>query len=119
MDKNKTLTPEEIVKYFKDEFKTQIKDSKIKRHAAGSKKNESVNIWLKIDKSIFKNFIKHLLNLQSPHFAVTSGNDLGKIIELIYHFTLNYDKRISKLESWKNYVVIYMFQQSSPLNKKC
>ena len=50
----KILSPEEIVKYFKDEFKTKIKSAEIKRRATGSKKKEFVNIWIKIDKSIFK-----------------------------------------------------------------
>ena len=41
MAKEKRLTPEEIVKYFKDEFKTKIKDAQIKKRAAGKKKNET------------------------------------------------------------------------------
>ena len=37
----KNLTPEQFVDKFKDEFKTNIKDVKIKRRADGSKKNET------------------------------------------------------------------------------
>jgi len=97
MTKDKKLSPEGVVKSFKDEFKTKVKDAKIKRHAAGSKKNESATIWMKVDKSVFKKVVKHLIDLQFPHLAVVSGNDLGKTIELIYHFTLNYDTRLDEI----------------------
>lgn len=97
MTKKKRLTPEEIVKYFKDEFKTKIKDVKIQKRAAGSKKNEFVNIWMKIDKSIFKNVIKKLCDLEFPHLAVISGNDLQKTIELIYHFSIYFGKRLCEI----------------------
>jgi membrane-bound hydrogenase subunit beta len=93
----KSLTPEEIVKNFKDEFKTKIKSAEIKMHKAGSKKKETPNIWIKVDKTAFKPVIKHLCDLQFPHHAVTSGQDLGKTIELIYHFTLNFDERLKEI----------------------
>jgi membrane-bound hydrogenase subunit beta len=96
MAEEKKLTPDGIVKSFKDEFKTKILDAQIKKKAAGSKKKETIDIWLKIDKSSFKNVIKHLCDLQFPHLAVISGNDLGKNIELIYHFTLNYQERLNE-----------------------
>jgi len=95
---SKNLKPEEIVKYFKDEFKTKIKNDKITKRVAGSKKNEKYCIWFKIEKTIFKDFIKHLCDLEFPHLAVVSGNDLGKTIELIYHFTLNSGKRMREIE---------------------
>ncbi|UCH72157.1 MAG: hypothetical protein JSW62_01005, partial [Thermoplasmatales archaeon] len=85
-NKNK-LRPEEIVKYFKDEFKNKIKSVEIKKRASGSKKKETTTIWMKIDKASFKNIIKYLVDFQYPHLAIISGNDLGKTIELIYHFT--------------------------------
>ena len=97
MTKIMELTPEKIVKYFKDEFKTDIKATQIKKRAAGSKKNETSSIWMKINKNVFKNVIKNLCELQFPHLAVVSGNDLGKTIELIYHFTLNYSDRLDEI----------------------
>jgi len=93
----KNFTPEEVVKYLKDEFKTKIKDVKIVKRKSGSKKNESNYIWMRVDKSVFKQAIKHLCKLQFPHLAVASGNDLDKTIELIYHFTLNYDQRLDEI----------------------
>ena len=91
------LSPEEVVKYFKDEFKTKIKSAEIKRRATGSKKKEFVNIWIKIDKSIFKNFVKHLCNLTYPHLAVACGNDLGKTIELVYNFSIYYGNNLQEI----------------------
>jgi len=97
MTEGKIFTAEEIVKSFSDKFKTKIKDVQIKKRAAGSKKNVTFSIWMKIDKSIFKDLIKHLCELQFPHLGVASGNDLGKTIELIYHFTLNYGNRLKEI----------------------
>jgi membrane-bound hydrogenase subunit beta len=96
MTEEKILTAEEIVKYFTDEFNTKIKEVKIKKRSAGVKKNETSTIWMKIDKSAFKEIIKHLCALQFPHLAVISGNDLNNSIELIYHFTLNYGHRMKE-----------------------
>ena len=97
MADEKILSPEEIVLYFNEKFKTQIKDSKIIKRKAGSKKLESINLWMKIDKAAFKDAIKHLCDLTFPHLAVVSGNDLGKNIELIYHFTLYYGNRLGEI----------------------
>jgi len=97
MTEKKRLNPEELAKYFKDEFKTSIKDLKIKEKVAGLQKNKANSIWIKVDSNIFKQVVKHLIDLQYPHLAVTSGNDLGKVIELIYHFTLYYEDRIGEI----------------------
>lgn len=94
MTKDKRLTPEEVVKSFKDEFKTKIKDTRIEKRTSGSKKTGYVHIWMKVDKSVFKNVVKHLITLQEfPHLAVISGSDMGKTIELIYHFSMYYGTR--------------------------
>jgi len=95
--KNEKLDAEGIVKYFKDKFKKDIKSADIHKKTAGSKKKEFVNIWIKIDKKIFKDFVKHLCEYQFPHLAVVSGNDLGKNIELIYHFSVNFGKPLEEI----------------------
>ena len=86
-----------LVKYFKDEFTTKITKAEIKTQVCGSHKKEMVNIWMTIDKSIFKDFIKHLCEYQFPHLAVVSGNDYPKEIELIYHFSLDFGKERNEL----------------------
>lgn len=92
----KKLSSEEIVQYFNDKFKEKIKDARIEKRFAGSKKKEFFNIWLKIDKSIFKEAINHLCEIQFPHFAVISGNDIGENIELVYHFSVYYGERLKE-----------------------
>jgi len=88
---------EKLVKYFKDKFKTKIKKTEIRTKAEGVKKTEYTHIWMTIDKSIFKNFIKHLCDYQFPHLAVVSGNDYPKEIELIYQFSLDYGKNRNEI----------------------
>lgn len=91
------LTPENVVKSFKDEFKSDIKDAKIKERPAGSKKNKTSSIWMKVNKIAFKNIVKHLCEMSYPHLAIISGNDLGRTIELIYHFTINFGGRMEEI----------------------
>ena len=97
MSKDKLLTAEGFVKSFKDEFKTKIIDAQIKKRPAGSKRKETNSIWMKVDKSAFKDIVKHLISIQYPHLAVASGNDLGKTIEIIYHFGVNYGERLKQI----------------------
>jgi len=94
----KQLTPEEIVKSFKDEFETKIKDARIEKHIAGTKKNELIHIWMSVDRSVFKNVVKHLMTLEEyPHLAVTSGYDMGKTIELVYLFSIYFGVRYREI----------------------
>jgi len=94
---SKILDPEDVVKYFKDKFNTNIISANIKKRATGSKKKEFVNIWMKINKSVFKDLIKHLCELTYPHLAVISGNDLGENIELVYSFSIYYGRHLQEI----------------------
>jgi len=96
-EQQKQLDAKGVVKYFKDEFKTKIKSADIKKRKTGVKKKEFVNIWMKIDRSIFKDSIKHLCELTYPHLAVISGQDLGKNIELVYNFSIYYGKTLEEI----------------------
>ena len=73
----KQLDAKGLVKYFKDEFKTKIKKADVKIKPSGAKKRDMAQIWMTIDKSIFKDFIKYLCAYQFPHLAVVSGNDFS------------------------------------------
>jgi membrane-bound hydrogenase subunit beta len=49
---------------------------------------------MKIDRNIIKDFVKHLQNFEKyPHFAVSSGYDMGDTIDLVYHFSIGYGER--------------------------
>jgi len=83
------LTPEDLVKSFTDKFQLKIKESHAEKYAYGSKKTEFSQIWMRIDNSIFKDVVKHLFTFDKyPHFAVSSGYDMGNSIELVYHFSI-------------------------------
>lgn len=85
------LSPEEVVKSFKDEFKTKILDSRIEKHVRGLKKTEFYHIWMKADRNIIRDLVKHLTKLDKyPHFAVSSGYDDGNNIVIVYHFSFYY-----------------------------
>lgn len=88
---NNYLSPEEILKSFKDEFKTKIFDSRFEKHVRGIKKTEFFHIWIRADRSIIRDLVKHLIKLEKyPHFAVSSGYDMGEKIEIVYHFSIYY-----------------------------
>ena len=88
------LTPENLVKSFKDEFKAKIKDARIEKHKTTSKKYDMNHIWITIDRDAFKKAAKHLFTFDPyPHLAVTSGYDMGKTINLVYHFSIYHGER--------------------------
>ena len=89
MASQEILTPEEIVTSFKDAFSKKILDSRIEKHINGLKKNEFYHIWLKVDKTAYRAVVEHLFTFEKyPHFAVSSGYDLGKTVEIVHHFSL-------------------------------
>jgi membrane-bound hydrogenase subunit beta len=97
MSKSKKITPEELVSDLKSTFKTKIKSVQIRKKTFALKKKESFSVWIKVDKDTLKDIVKHIITIQYPHLAVVSGNDLGKTIELIYHFTLHYDVHLGEI----------------------
>ncbi len=95
--KKSEITADKIVDFFRSEFGDKIIDSRIVKREIGVKKSERNIIWFRVKRSVFKNVIKHLCELQFPHLSVVSGNDLGENIELIYHFTVNYGKHLEEI----------------------
>jgi membrane-bound hydrogenase subunit beta len=98
MSEGDRLTPEEIIKSFKGIFKTNVKDDRIEAHKAGLKKTQFTHIWMRVDKSIFKDAVKHLMTIEEyPHLAVVSGYDMGETIDLVYHFSIYFSERGKEL----------------------
>jgi len=96
LEKTKVF-PEGIVEYFKKKFGDKIIDSRIVKRKIGVKKNEQNIVWFRVERSVFKDAVKHLCGLQFPHLSVVSGNDVGENIELIYHFTVNYGEHLKEI----------------------
>ena len=93
----KNLTPEEIVKYFTDTFGNRVRDTRIEKRTAGKRKKEFVNIWLNLEREILTKAVAHLSEIQFPHLAIISGNDIGESIFLNYHFSIYYGERLREI----------------------
>jgi len=92
------MKPDEIVELFKKRLeKSAIIDSRVEIKTAGIKKNSYSVIWLQINPQNLKGTIKFLSTIQFPHFAIISGNDIGKEIELIYCFSIYYGERFKEI----------------------
>jgi len=98
MGSDAILTSEEIVQSFKDAFNDKILEARIEKHVRGLKNNEFYHIWMKIDRSIYKDTVKHLFTFtEYPHFAVSSGYDLGDSVELVHHFSIYHGKKLREI----------------------
>ncbi|HDO19171.1 MAG TPA: NADH-quinone oxidoreductase subunit C [Thermoplasmatales archaeon] len=94
---SKVLSSEELAEQIKERFKGKIKEVKIEKRAVGVKKKERETLWIKADKDILKDFVKYLMEIEFPHLAIISGNDLGKTIELVYHFSIYYGRKLREV----------------------
>ena len=54
---------------------------------------EQKRIWVDIEKDKLELAISHLFSYSTPHFVMLTSQDLGKEIELIYHFKLFWGKK--------------------------
>jgi membrane-bound hydrogenase subunit beta len=98
MTANKILTPDEIVESYKKMFKEKIFEARVEKYIRGLKNNEFYHIWFKIDRSIYKDAVKHLFTFtEYPHFAVSSGYDIGNNVELVHHFSLYHGKKLQEI----------------------
>ena len=77
---------------FKKQFGKKVKETRIEKLEQSSAKNRPLyRVWLAVERGSFKDSVKHLCKIHpAPHFSVISGCQLGDLIELIYHFSLNY-----------------------------
>jgi len=92
------ITPEEILGSFQTKFPDGITQPRIERRTGGTLKTTFVHLWFHVETSLFKEAVRHLFTFeQYPHFAVTSGYDLGVTIELVYHFSLFHGERGKEL----------------------
>ena len=88
------LSPEEIVKSYKDAFKEKIIDSRVERHPVGPKNTDLIQIWMTADKTVYKDMVKHLLTLdKTAHFAVSSGYDIKDTINIVHHFSIYHGRK--------------------------
>jgi len=90
----KLVSAEDLVKSFKDEFTTKVKNTRIDTFTRGKKKTTMTHIWMTIDNSVYKKAVKHLFSFDEfPHLAVSSGYDEEKTIVIVQHFSLFHGER--------------------------
>jgi membrane-bound hydrogenase subunit beta len=94
MRQDQKLSPEEIVDSFKNEFSNKITTIRVERHPIGPSKKDMIHIWMTVDRSIYRDVVKHLMTLdKQAHFAVSSGYDIEDRIEIINHFSIYFGKK--------------------------
>jgi Ni,Fe-hydrogenase III component G len=94
MTQKQRLNPEELIQSIKDMFTTNIQDARIEKRTMGKKKADFYHLWIRLDKTIFKDAVRLLYSFDPTlHFAVSSGYDLDDTIELVYSFSLYHGLR--------------------------
>lgn len=91
------MKPEEILASLKKDVKG-IKDARIDEKTYNLKKKYAVkSIWLTVGAKDLRTAVAALIKAHpDPHFSVCSGYDLGKTVEMLYHFTVNYGQRAAE-----------------------
>ena len=84
------LSLEEIEEYMKEELGENISEIKQEVIKKGVKETPMKMIWFKVEREAFREAVKTISEIQIPHLSVASGSDMGDIVELIYHFHVNY-----------------------------
>ncbi|MFW6047775.1 MAG: NADH-quinone oxidoreductase subunit C [Candidatus Natronoplasma sp.] len=90
MNEDLPLTLEEIENHFREHLGDDVTDIKKEEIKKGVKETPIELIWLTVERESFRDSVKALAELQTPHLSVTSGSDMGDFVELIYHFHVNY-----------------------------
>ncbi len=93
----KIKSPEEIIEFFKERFKDKILSSEIKERVQGITNRVAKDIWLTVERDIFKDLVNTLHNeVDFLHISVISSVDMGDAVEVIYHFCVFYGQPFSE-----------------------
>ncbi|MFH1063746.1 MAG: NADH-quinone oxidoreductase subunit C [Candidatus Woesearchaeota archaeon] len=87
---------EEIVKKLSEKFNGKVRDIREDRHVHGKKKTSNLSYWITIDRSVFKDAVKEICDINYPFLSVISGRDAGEDIELIYHLYVNFGGKLQE-----------------------
>lgn len=87
---NLPLSLEELEKYLKDELGEKVEEFDTEKIKKGKSEKSMKNVWMRVKKDAFRDAVKAIAEIQTPHLSVASGSDKGEVIELIYHFMVNY-----------------------------
>ncbi len=90
------LTPQQVIDLFREKFGEGLKEAKVSERGEGTRKVKSYNIWLRVDRELFRPAVQNLIGIRFPHLAVIAGNDLGSEIELLYIFSVFYGQKFGE-----------------------
>lgn len=84
------MSLDELESYFKEGLGDGISDLRKEEIKKGLNNRPVKLIWFTVSRGSFRKSIELISDIQIPHLSVTSGSDLGDVVELIYHFAVNY-----------------------------
>ncbi len=90
------MTAESILNGFKAALKAKLTEGRISEKVFKMRKKDmSVHgVWFRVDRKHLLDAVSYLCEkYPDPHFSVCSGYDMGKSVEMIYHFMVNYGVR--------------------------
>lgn len=90
------LTPQQVIDRFREKFGSGLLEGKTTERGEGTRKVKAYNIWLRVDRDLFRPAVQELIGIQYPHLAVIAGNDLGSEIELLYIFSVFYGRKFGE-----------------------
>jgi len=96
MNQTPHLTPQQVIDLYREKFGDGLRDAKVTERGEGTKKVKAYNIWLRVDRELFRPAIQELIGIRFPHLAVIAGNDLGSEIELLYIFSVFYGQKFGE-----------------------
>jgi len=87
---NLPMSMDELEKFFQAKLGDSVSEIKKEEFKKGLKETPMKVFWLTVDRDGFRDAVKAVSEIQVPHLSVTSGSDKGDVVELIYHFHVNY-----------------------------
>lgn len=84
-----SLDPTQIEVCIREKFGNSVREMQIREHRGGVKNRISFrDLWLTVDRERFTDLVDALREIDFLHFHITSGDDIGKAVQLNYHFSL-------------------------------
>ena len=93
------MKAQDVLNEFKKKFGPKIKNPVIQKVLVSDReKHVTERIWFHIDRKDLHNAVAYLCEKYPyPHFSVCSGYEIGKELDLMYHFTVNYAVRAGEI----------------------
>ncbi len=84
------MSMDELEDYFEEELGDQVSDIRKETIEKGLEENEIKMMWMTVERESFRDAVRVIADIQTPHLSVASGSDKGEFVELIYHFNVNF-----------------------------